>query len=72
LNAQPGSGWWLRGAASWAGICSVSIRGSCRNLQNGFGDMSNGNSFGGDAQYGKIISSSFPDLTSQFFTNPCT
>ncbi len=37
-----------------------------------FGDMQNGETFGGDAQYGKINENNFPDLASRFYPNTCT
>jgi hypothetical protein len=37
-----------------------------------FGNMSNGNSFGKDAQYGSLDPNLFPDIISAFHRNTCT
>jgi len=36
-----------------------------------FGNVQNGETFGGDAQYGTINQNNFPDLSSQFYPNSC-
>jgi hypothetical protein len=36
-----------------------------------FGNMGNGETFGGVAQYGKINENNFPDLSSRFYPNSC-
>jgi len=47
------------------------LAGTSSNCTWEFGNMRNGNTFGGDAQYGKLNPNLLPDLSSPFVRNRC-